>query len=141
MTEIDQSHDCSFCTRCRFQKSTEKVEFYKWFQSFCSISLQILLSIDLLPAQKASVTSLSKPLRNGRALSSLAILNVYLQAILVRETRAQIWPNLAPEYICRFMIDSLSPDSSLFKSAGCQTVNFGHLILFAIENKKQKNCF
>ena len=56
--------------------------------------------------------------------------------MLVRETRAQIWPNLASEYICRFMIDSLSPDSSLFKSAGCQTVNFGHLILFAFEKKK-----
>ena len=55
---------------------------------------------------------------------------------IVRETRAQIWPNLAPEYICCFMIDSLSPDSSLFKSAGCQTVNFGHLILFAFEKKK-----
>ena len=53
--------------------------------------------------------------------------------ILVQETRAQIWPNLALEYICRFMIDSLSPDSSLFKSAGCQTVNFGHLMLFAFE--------
>ena len=52
---------------------------------------------------------------------------------IVQETRAQIWPNLAPEYICRFMIDSLSPDSSLFKSAGCQTVNFGHLMLFAFE--------
>ena len=52
---------------------------------------------------------------------------------LVQETRAQIWPNLAPEYICRFMTDSLSHDSSLFKSAGCQTVNFGHLMLFAFE--------
>ena len=37
---------------------------------------------------------------------------------IVQETRAQIWPNLAREYICRFMIDTLSPDSSLFKSAG-----------------------
>ena len=55
---------------------------------------------------------------------------------IVQETRAQIWPNLAPEYICCFMIDSLSPDSFLFKSAGCQTVNFGHLMLFAFENKK-----
>ena len=52
---------------------------------------------------------------------------------IVQETRAQIWPNLALEYICRFMIDSLSTDSSLFKSAGCQTVNFGHLMLFAFE--------
>ena len=52
---------------------------------------------------------------------------------IVQETRAQIWPNLAPEYICRFVIDSLSPDSSLFKSAGCQTVNFGHVMLFAFE--------
>ena len=56
--------------------------------------------------------------------------------LLVQETRAQIWPNLEPEYICRFMIDCLSPDSSLFKSAGCQTVNFGQLILFAFEKKK-----
>ena len=55
---------------------------------------------------------------------------------VVQETRAQIWPNLAPEYICRIMIDCLSPDSSLFKSAGCQTVNFGQLILFAFEKKK-----
>ena len=55
---------------------------------------------------------------------------------LVQETIAQIWPNLALEYICRFMIDCLSPDSSLFKSAGCQTVNFGQLILFAFEKKK-----
>ena len=53
--------------------------------------------------------------------------------VLVQETRAQIWPNLAPEYICRFMIDSLFPDSSLFKSAGCETLNFGHLMLFAFE--------
>ena len=57
---------------------------------------------------------------------------------LVQETRAQIWPNLALEYICCFMIDSLSPDSSLFKSAGCQTVNFGHLMLFTFEKKKKK---
>ena len=55
---------------------------------------------------------------------------------IVQETRAQIWPNLAPEYICRFMIDCLSPDSFLFKSAGCQTVNFGQLILFGFEKKK-----
>ena len=60
----------------------------------------------------------------------------YILGQLVQETRAQIWPNLAPEYICRFMIDCLSPDSSLFKSAGCQTVNFGQLILFAFEKKK-----
>ena len=57
---------------------------------------------------------------------------------IVQETRAQIWPNLAPEYICRFMIDCLSPDSFLFKSAGCQTVNFGQLILFAFEKKSKK---
>ena len=55
---------------------------------------------------------------------------------LVQETRAQIWPNLAPEYICHFMTDSLSPDYFLFKSAGCQTVNFGHLMLFAFEKKE-----
>ena len=52
---------------------------------------------------------------------------------LVQETRAHIWPNLALEYICCFMIDSLSPDSSLFKSAECQTVNFGHPMLLAFE--------
>ena len=52
---------------------------------------------------------------------------------IVQETRAQIWPNLAMEYICRFMIDSLYPDSFLFKSAGCQTVNFGHFMLYAFE--------
>ena len=32
---------------------------------------------------------------------------------------------LAPEYICRFFLDSLSTDSSDFKSAGCQVGNFG----------------
>ena len=53
--------------------------------------------------------------------------------MVVQETRAQIWPNLALEYICHFMIDSLSPDSFLFKSASCQTVNFGHLMLYAFE--------
>ena len=36
--------------------------------------------------------------------------------IVVQEIRAQIWPNLALDYLCHFMIDS--PDSSLFKSAG-----------------------
>ena len=77
-------------------------------------------------------------------MGSLCIVRLYHRAFLisafsgdlspiVQETRAQIWPNLALEYICRFMIDSLSPDSSLFKSAGCQTVNFGHLMLFAFE--------
>ena len=55
---------------------------------------------------------------------------------IVQETRAQIWPKLVPEYICRFMIDCLSPDFSLLKSAGCQTVNFGQLILCAFEKKK-----
>ena len=56
--------------------------------------------------------------------------------LIVQQTRAQIWPNLALEYICHFMIDSLSPDSSLFKSAGCQAVNFGQLMLFAFEKIK-----
>ena len=32
---------------------------------------------------------------------------------------------LAPEYICHFFPDSLSTDSSDFKSAGCRTGNFG----------------
>ena len=32
---------------------------------------------------------------------------------------------LAPEYICHFFLDSLSTDSSDFKSAGCQVGKFG----------------
>ena len=32
---------------------------------------------------------------------------------------------LAPEYICHFFLDSLSIDSSDFKSAGCQVGKFG----------------
>ena len=53
---------------------------------------------------------------------------------IVQETRAQIWPNLAPEYICRLMIDYLSPNSSLFKSSG--NLYYLQLILFAFEKKK-----
>ena len=33
---------------------------------------------------------------------------------------------LAPEYICHFFPDSLSTDSSDFKSAGCQVGKFEH---------------
>ena len=32
---------------------------------------------------------------------------------------------LAPEYICHFFLDSLSTDSSDFKTARCRTGNFG----------------
>ena len=32
---------------------------------------------------------------------------------------------LAPEYICHFFLDSLSTDSSDFKSAGCRVGKFG----------------
>ena len=32
---------------------------------------------------------------------------------------------LAPEYICHFFLDSLSTDSSDFKSARCQVDKFG----------------
>ena len=32
---------------------------------------------------------------------------------------------MAPEYISHFFLDSLSTDSSDFKSAGCQAGNFG----------------
>ena len=39
---------------------------------------------------------------------------------------------LAPEYICHFFLDSLSADSSDFKSAGCQAGNFGQFHIWAL---------